>query len=88
MNCFVGTEKTSMRERQWGGPDQSNELPGLGLTVQFLQGQLLGFSDKTEDHEPGDEVEPSIETDYGRWSANRTRRRIQQKFTYKLQLES
>lgn len=29
--------------------------------VQLLEGQLLGLSDKAEDHDPGDEVEPSIE---------------------------
>ena len=33
------------------------------LTVDFFQGKLLGLADETEDHAPGDEVEPSVETD-------------------------
>lgn len=36
---------------------------GASLTVQFFQGELFGFSDETEDHEPGDEVETGVETD-------------------------
>ena len=33
------------------------------LTVDFFQGELLGLADETEDHAPGHEVEPSVETD-------------------------
>jgi hypothetical protein len=33
------------------------------FTVNFFQGELLGFSDEAEDHEPGYEVETSIEAD-------------------------
>jgi hypothetical protein len=36
---------------------------GVLLTVDLFQGELFGFSNETEDHEPSDEVEPSIETD-------------------------
>jgi hypothetical protein len=39
-------------------------LRGLSLTVQLFQGELLGFSDEAEYHEPGDKVEASIEADY------------------------
>lgn len=31
------------------------------LTVQLFQGELLGLPDETEYHEPGDEVQTSIE---------------------------
>jgi len=31
--------------------------------VDFFQGKLLGLADETEDHAPGDEVEPSVETE-------------------------
>jgi hypothetical protein len=56
MNLLVGTEKTSV------GDDVSGVI-GLGefewrvrgsLTVQLFQGELLGFSDEAEDHEPSD----------------------------------
>ena len=59
MNCLVGTEKTSARDVSVALDDQSQGQ----LTVQFFQGELLGLSDKAEDHEPGNKVEPSIETD-------------------------
>ena len=36
---------------------------GFQLTVDFFQGELLGLADETEDQAPGDEVEPSVETD-------------------------
>jgi len=36
---------------------------GVLLTVDLFQGELFGLSNETEDHEPSDEVEPSIETD-------------------------
>jgi hypothetical protein len=55
----VGTEKTSIRNVS-GRSDRPNKIL---LTVQFFQGQLLGLSDEAEDHEPGDEVKASIETD-------------------------
>ena len=62
MKCFVGTEKTSAkRERQWKA---KSGRARSSLTVQLLQGELLGFSNETEDHKPGDKVEPSIETDW------------------------
>ena len=56
----VGTEKTSAinvrisRILKWSQ---------LSLTVQLFQGKLFGFADETEDHEPGDEIESSIESD-------------------------
>ena len=34
---------------------------GLALTIQFFEGELFGFSDEAEDHEPGDEVEARVE---------------------------
>jgi hypothetical protein len=36
----------------------------LSLTVQLLQGELFGFSDEAENHEPSDEVETGVEADY------------------------
>ena len=33
------------------------------LTVNFLECQLLGFSDEAEDHEPGDQVQSCVEAD-------------------------
>jgi hypothetical protein len=36
---------------------------GVLLTVDLFQGELFSLSNETEDHEPSDEVEPSIETD-------------------------
>ena len=59
MKLFVGTEKTSARDvsRMPGEPVE------VSLTVYLFQGELLGLSDETEDHKPGDKVEPSIETD-------------------------
>lgn len=35
----------------------------LGLTVDFLESELLGLADEAEDHEPGDEVQASVESD-------------------------
>jgi hypothetical protein len=35
----------------------------LALTVDFLEGKLLGLANEAEDHEPGDEVEASVEAD-------------------------
>jgi hypothetical protein len=40
-----------------------HESSGVLLTVNFFQGELLGLSDETEDHEPSDKVKPGIETD-------------------------
>ena len=40
-----------------------HESSGVLLTVNFFQGELLGLSDETEDHEPSNKVEASIETD-------------------------
>lgn len=37
---------------------------GVSLTVQLFQGELLGFSNEAEDHEPGNEVETGVEADY------------------------
>jgi hypothetical protein len=58
-NCFVGTEKTSAKDVSY----ILNELIKGALTVQFFESQLFGLSDETEDHEPGDEIEASVETD-------------------------
>jgi hypothetical protein len=55
---FVGTEKTSARNIS-GRPHESC---GVLLTVNLFQGELFGLSDETEDHEPSDKVEASIET--------------------------
>ena len=33
------------------------------LTIQFLKGELLCFSDEGEDQEPGNEVESGVETE-------------------------
>ena len=59
MNFLVGTEKTSARNVR-----NSHSGIGMSLTVQFFQCKLLGFSDKTEYHEPGYEVKTSVKTDY------------------------
>ena len=37
---------------------------GVTLTVDFLESELLGLADEAEDHEPGDEVQASVEADY------------------------
>ena len=34
------------------------------LTVQLLEGELLGLTDEAEDHEPGNQVQTSVETDW------------------------
>jgi hypothetical protein len=62
MKLFVGTEKTSAKNVS-GSPHDDISRPGVFHTVNLFQGELLGLSDETEDHEPGDKVEPSIETD-------------------------
>jgi hypothetical protein len=59
MKLFVGTEKTSAKPVS-GRPHEPGEVL---LTVDLFQGELLGLSDETEDHEPSDKVEPSIEAD-------------------------
>ena len=46
-----------------GGRGVSRAREGFQLTVQFFQSELLGLADETEDHKPGDKVEPSVETD-------------------------
>lgn len=48
--------KTSARDVN-ARPD---ELGEASLTIQFFQGELLGLTDETEDHKPGDKVEPGI----------------------------
>lgn len=35
----------------------------VALTVDFLERELLCLADEAEDHEPGDEVEASVEAD-------------------------
>lgn len=59
MNFLVGTEKTSAKS--------VSDVPYISregmLTVQLLEGELLGFSDEAEDHEPGDEIKSSVEAD-------------------------
>ena len=47
-------------------------LVGSSLTVQFFQGELLGFSDEAEDHEPRDKIESGVEADYN-WVSNVSR---------------
>lgn len=42
-------------------PDEPGEVP---LTVDFFQGELLGLPNETEDHKPGNQIEPGVETDY------------------------
>ncbi len=37
--------------------------PAMVLTVHLFQRELLGLSDEAEHHDPGDEVEPSVESD-------------------------
>lgn len=60
MKSFVGTEKTSIRDIN----KRPHRSRGTSRTIQLLQGELLGFSDKAENHEPSDEVESSVEADY------------------------
>ena len=60
MNFFVGTEKTSVKDVSGRQGDQGE----VSLTVYLFQGELLGFSNKTEDHEPGDKIEPRVETNW------------------------
>ena len=48
-------------------PDEFTCWNGKDL-VQLFEGELLGFSDETEDHEPGDKIEPSVETEGSSWS--------------------
>jgi len=60
MKVFVGTEKTSVNNVS-GNPLISSEVL---FTVDLFQSELLSFSDKTEDHKPGDKVKPSIEADW------------------------
>jgi hypothetical protein len=59
MKVFVGTENTSAKYVS-GRPDESDEV---ALTIQLFQGELLGLSDETEDHKPGDQIEPSVKPD-------------------------
>lgn len=56
------------------------------LTVQFFQSELLGFSDKAEDHEPSNEVQSSVEADCI-WVSDVSREHAV-RCTYKLQWES
>ena len=79
MKLFVGTEKTSTKEISKRSPKR--RVKG-SLTVQLFQGKLLGFSDETEDHEPSDEIQPRIETD---WTSSAFRLEKIQESTYKPQ---
>lgn len=61
MNSLVGTEKTSadgVREESPRGFFDG------ALTIDFLEGKLLGLSDEAEDHEPGDEIQASVKADW------------------------
>jgi len=73
-NCFVGTEKTSMIYVSW----MLHAMIKGSLTVQFFQCQLLSFSNEAEDHEPGYEVESSVETEGSSWRHDRLHSRKRQ----------
>lgn len=60
IKSFVGTEKTSMGDIN----ERPHSTSGTSLTIQLLQGELLGFPDKAENHKPSDKVEASVEADY------------------------
>lgn len=60
MNVFVGTENTSMIEIS----ESFSCRPNL-LTVQLFQSELLSLPHKAEDHEPREEIESSVEANYG-----------------------
>ena len=62
MKLLVGTEKTSARDLSRTPPKFEHRVSSL--TVQFFQRELLGFSDETEDHEPGEKVQAGVETDW------------------------
>lgn len=38
---------------------------GWLLTIDFLEGELLCLTHEAEDHEPGDQVQASVEADCG-----------------------
>ena len=63
MKFFVGTEKTSARDVSGRSPTKKEQRVSP-LTVQFFQGKLLGFSDEAEDHEPSDQVQTGVETNW------------------------
>lgn len=57
----VGTEKTSGMNVKI---NRTLNCDHVSLTIQFFQCQLFGFADETEDHEPGNQIESSIESDW------------------------
>ena len=55
---MVGTEKTSAKVVS----KTAYKLSEVELTVDFFQSKLLSLSLKTEDHDPGEKIEPSVAT--------------------------
>lgn len=64
MNFLVGTWKTSVVRVSAGVAfDVGDAGWGVTLTVDFFESELLGLADEAEDHEPGNEVQASVEAD-------------------------
>lgn len=60
---FLGGYREDLCRRGLAIEIQLKARHWIAHTVQLFQSELLGFTEETEYHEPGDEVKASVESD-------------------------